>query len=79
MGEPEVAVVVGVGPGLGAALALRFAKAGMNVALAARQLERVEGIAIDCCNIDHRGSRSARQHHLVHWRHRKPARQRPVP
>lgn len=55
MGEPEVAVVVGVGPGLGAALALRFAKAGMNVALAARQLERVEGIAIDCCSIDHRG------------------------
>jgi NAD(P)-dependent dehydrogenase (short-subunit alcohol dehydrogenase family) len=38
MGEPEVAVVVGVGPGLGAALVLRFAKAGMNVALAARQL-----------------------------------------
>ena len=55
MGEPEVAVVVGVGPGLGAALALRFAKAGMNVALAARQLDRVEGIAIDCCSIDHRG------------------------
>jgi NAD(P)-dependent dehydrogenase (short-subunit alcohol dehydrogenase family) len=55
MSEQEVAVVVGVGPGLGASLAMRFAKAGMNVALAARNLERVEGIAVDCCSIDHRG------------------------
>jgi NAD(P)-dependent dehydrogenase (short-subunit alcohol dehydrogenase family) len=55
MSEPEVAVIVGVGPGLGAALALRFAKAGMNVALAARNLARVEAIAVDCCSIDHRG------------------------
>jgi NAD(P)-dependent dehydrogenase (short-subunit alcohol dehydrogenase family) len=56
MSEPEVAVVVGVGPGLGASLALRFAKAGMNVALVARNRERVEAIAVDCCSIDHRGS-----------------------
>jgi NAD(P)-dependent dehydrogenase (short-subunit alcohol dehydrogenase family) len=55
MSEPEVAVVVGVGPGLGAALAMRFAKAGMNVALAARSMERVEGIAVDCCAIGHCG------------------------
>ena len=55
MSEAEVAIVVGVGPGLGAALAMRFAKAGMNVALAARNLERIEGIAVDCCSIDHRG------------------------
>src|SRR5258707_15559836 len=56
MSEPEVAVVVGVGPGLGASLSLRFAKAGMNVALVARNRERVEAIAIDCCSIDRRGS-----------------------
>lgn len=55
MPEPEVAVVVGVGPGLGAALAMRFARAGMNVALAARSLERIEGIAVDCCSIGHCG------------------------
>ena len=36
MSKQEIAVVVGVGPGLGAALARRFAKAGMAVALAAR-------------------------------------------
>jgi NAD(P)-dependent dehydrogenase (short-subunit alcohol dehydrogenase family) len=55
MDTQEVAVVLGVGPGLGAALAMRFAKAGMNVALAARNLERVEAIAVDCCSIDRRG------------------------
>ena len=36
MSEGQVAVVVGVGAGLGAALGRRFADAGMNVALAAR-------------------------------------------
>jgi NAD(P)-dependent dehydrogenase (short-subunit alcohol dehydrogenase family) len=34
--QPEVAIVVGVGPALGAALARRFAKAGMSVGMAAR-------------------------------------------
>ncbi len=55
MAEQEVAVVVGVGPGLGAALARRFAKAGMRVAVAARQRERLEplgkeigGVAYAC-------------------------------
>ena len=45
MAEPEVAVVVGVGPGLGAALARRFAKAGLKVAVAARRRERLAPLA----------------------------------
>ena len=55
MTEREVAVIVGVGPGLGAALAMRFARAGMSVALAARRLEMIEGLAVDCCAIGHCG------------------------
>lgn len=42
MGERQVAVIVGVGPGLGFALVKRFARAGMAVALAARSRERLE-------------------------------------
>jgi len=45
MAETEVAVVVGVGPGLGGALARRFAKAGMKVAAAARRRERLAALA----------------------------------
>ena len=45
MAEREVAVVVGVGPGLGAALARRFAKAGITVAVAARRRERLAPLA----------------------------------
>ncbi|MFN4087757.1 MAG: SDR family NAD(P)-dependent oxidoreductase [Alphaproteobacteria bacterium] len=41
------AIVVGVGPGLGAALGRRFAAAGMTVALAARRRERVEPLAAE--------------------------------
>lgn len=41
----EVALIVGVGPGLGAALGRRFAKAGAKVALASRRLEPVQDIA----------------------------------
>ena len=40
-----VAIVVGVGPGLGAALVRRFAKEGMSVALAARQGDRLAALA----------------------------------
>ncbi len=40
-----VAVIVGAGPGLGAALARRFAAGGLQVAMAARSLEKVEEIA----------------------------------
>jgi NAD(P)-dependent dehydrogenase (short-subunit alcohol dehydrogenase family) len=39
---PEVAVVVGVGPGLGASLARRFSKEGCRVALLARSSEFLE-------------------------------------
>src|SRR5690606_16943951 len=42
MSERQVAVIVGVGPGLGFALVKRFAQAGMAVALAARSKERLE-------------------------------------
>jgi NAD(P)-dependent dehydrogenase (short-subunit alcohol dehydrogenase family) len=42
MSERQVAVIVGVGPGLGFALGKRFARAGMVVALAARSKERLE-------------------------------------
>jgi NAD(P)-dependent dehydrogenase (short-subunit alcohol dehydrogenase family) len=42
MSDRHVAVIVGVGPGLGFALVRRFARAGMAVALAARSKERLE-------------------------------------
>jgi NAD(P)-dependent dehydrogenase (short-subunit alcohol dehydrogenase family) len=45
MPEQEIAVVVGVGPGLGASLARRFAKAGMAVALAARTPDKLAALA----------------------------------
>jgi NAD(P)-dependent dehydrogenase (short-subunit alcohol dehydrogenase family) len=40
--EKQVAVIVGVGPGLGFALVRRFAKAGMAVVMAARDQGRLE-------------------------------------
>lgn len=39
-----VAAVVGVGPGLGAALARRFARGGYAVALLARQVDALQGV-----------------------------------
>ena len=45
MAEGGIALVVGVGPGLGAALARRFAKDGMQVAAAARDAARLEPLA----------------------------------
>jgi NAD(P)-dependent dehydrogenase (short-subunit alcohol dehydrogenase family) len=44
--EP-VAVVAGVGPGNGAALARRFAQAGYRVALLARSTDKVDALAIE--------------------------------
>lgn len=41
----DIALIVGVGPGLGAALGRRFAKAGAKVALASRRLAPVREIA----------------------------------
>jgi NAD(P)-dependent dehydrogenase (short-subunit alcohol dehydrogenase family) len=41
----ETALIVGAGPGLGYALARRFARAGMSVAMAARNAERLDPFA----------------------------------
>ncbi len=43
----ETAVIVGVGPGLGTALARRFARGGMNVAMAARSPDKLTGLAAE--------------------------------
>lgn len=43
----QVALVAGVGPGLGAALAKRFTQAGMAVAMAARRRDRLESLAAE--------------------------------
>jgi NAD(P)-dependent dehydrogenase (short-subunit alcohol dehydrogenase family) len=44
---------VGAGSGLGFALARRFARAEMNVALAARRRGQIETMAAECCGIAH--------------------------
>lgn len=40
----KVALIIGTGPGLGSALARRFVKAGMVVAMAARNTKKLEGL-----------------------------------
>jgi NAD(P)-dependent dehydrogenase (short-subunit alcohol dehydrogenase family) len=50
----DTAIIVGAGPGLGAALALRFARAEMNVAMAARNVARIETLASEFSGIVHR-------------------------
>ena len=45
MSEKEIAVIVGTGSGLSASLARRFAGAGMDVALAARNTDKLEDLA----------------------------------
>src|SRR5258708_19687054 len=42
---PQVAVVAGVGPGLGASLARKFAKEGCHVALLARSPDFIDTLA----------------------------------
>lgn len=42
--SPETCIIVGVGPGLGAALARRFAAAGHRVAVAARNSDKLAGV-----------------------------------
>jgi NAD(P)-dependent dehydrogenase (short-subunit alcohol dehydrogenase family) len=49
----EVAVIVGAGPGLGCALAQRFGKASMHVAMASRHPDRLEAMAAECSGIAH--------------------------
>lgn len=43
--DSGVALIVGVGPGLGASLARRFAREGMDIALVARDGQRLEALA----------------------------------
>ncbi len=45
MANEEIALVVGVGPGLGAALCRRFVKAGMKVAMGARRGPPLKALA----------------------------------
>lgn len=47
MSESKVCVVVGVGPGLGASAARRFAREGFDVALVARRKEVLEPVAAE--------------------------------
>jgi len=41
MKQPEIALIVGAGPGLSASLARLFKKEGMKVALAARNIKKL--------------------------------------
>lgn len=54
MTEPETAVIVGAGTGLGAALARRFCHAEMNVVMAARNIAKIEVLADEFSGIVHR-------------------------
>jgi len=55
MERSAVALIVGAGPGLGCALAQRFGRAEMSVAMAARDPARLETLAIECSGINHYG------------------------
>ena len=50
----DTAVIVGAGPGLGAALARRFSRAEMNVAMAVRNPARIEVLAAEYSGVVHR-------------------------
>lgn len=50
----DTAIIVGAGTGLGAALARRFARAEMNVAMAVRNPGRIEVLAAEYCGVVHR-------------------------
>lgn len=55
MNQPKVAAVLGVGPGLGAAIAHRFAQAGFVIALMARNRDQLSTIQSE---IEQAGSRA---------------------
>ena len=44
-GEHEVAIITGIGPGMGRSIALGFARNGVDVVLAARRAETLDGVA----------------------------------
>lgn len=48
----EIAVIVGVGPGLGWALAERFARAGMQTVVAARHLDKLKQLVKQNTDVD---------------------------
>lgn len=53
MEKGKLAMIVGAGPGLGCAIARRFCKAEMNVALAARDATHLEPLIMECSGIGH--------------------------
>jgi len=50
MADKKVCVVVGVGPGMGLAVARRFGREGFEVALLARDVEKLKGLANELKN-----------------------------
>ncbi len=53
MDEKRLVIIVGAGPGLGAALAHRFGRASMNVVMACRQPSRIEALAAEYSGLGH--------------------------
>src|SRR3954470_20189901 len=46
-GGGRVAIVTGIGPGMGRSIAIGFASRGVDVALGARRVERLEAVAAE--------------------------------
>ncbi|MCB1889817.1 MAG: SDR family NAD(P)-dependent oxidoreductase [Rhodocyclaceae bacterium] len=53
MDAKKLVIIVGAGPGLGAALAHRFGRASMNVVMACRQPSRLEALAAEYSGLGH--------------------------
>jgi len=53
MDDKRLAIIVGAGPGLGASLAHRFARASMNVVMACRDPSRIDALAAEFSGIGH--------------------------
>jgi short-subunit dehydrogenase len=49
--EPKLAIVVGVGPGMGIAIARRFAKEGYGIGLVARDQAKLDGYVADLAGL----------------------------